>query len=95
MPPTFSCGQRSGRCQFSSGLITRAFFNRLETGVGLNVTTVVVLIGAYGLGRLVNMVVAMHNDVHFMFRLGALMRRNMFAGILSATGSSVRPEGCR
>ena len=68
------------------GLITRAFFNRLETGVGLNVTTVVVLIGAYGLGRLVNMVVAMHNDVHFMFRLGALMRRNMFAGILSLPG---------
>ena len=69
------------------GLITRAFFNRLETGVGLNITTLVVLMAAYGLGRIVVMVVGMHNDVHFMFRVGSLMRRNMFARILTLPGA--------
>lgn len=69
------------------GLITRAFFNRLETGVGLNIATLVVLMAAYGLGRVIVMVIAMHNDVHFMFRVGSLMRRNMFARILTLPGA--------
>ncbi len=74
------------------GLITRAFFNRLESGVGFNVTTLIAFIAAYGLGRLVIMVTAMHNDVHFMFRLGALMRRNMFARILARPGAQSGEE---
>jgi ATP-binding cassette subfamily B protein len=69
------------------GLITREFFDNLEGDIGFTITTLVVLMVAYGLGRIVVMVVAMHNDVHFMFRVGSLMRRNMFARILTLPGA--------
>jgi ATP-binding cassette subfamily B protein len=69
------------------GLITREFFNNLEGDIGFTITTLVVLTVAYGLGRITVMVLAMHNDVHFMFRVGSLMRRNMFARILTLPGA--------
>ncbi|MDH3538867.1 MAG: ABC transporter ATP-binding protein/permease [Acidimicrobiia bacterium] len=69
------------------GLITREFFDTLEGDIGFTITTLVVLMVAYGLGRIMLMVLAMHNDVHFMFRVGSLLRRNMFARILSLPGA--------
>ncbi|NNF88209.1 MAG: ABC transporter ATP-binding protein [Acidimicrobiia bacterium] len=69
------------------GLITREFFDNLEGEIGFSITTLVVLMSAYGLGRITVMVIAMHNDVHFMFRVGALQRRNMFARILTLPGA--------
>jgi ATP-binding cassette subfamily B protein len=69
------------------GLVTREFFDTLEGDIGFTITTLVVLMVAYGLGRITVMVVAMHNDVHFMFRVGSLMRRNMFARILTLPGA--------
>lgn len=69
------------------GLITREFFNNLEGEIGFTITTLVVLMVAYGLGRIAVMVLAMHNDVHFMFRVGSLQRRNMFARILMLPGA--------
>lgn len=69
------------------GLITREFFDNLEGDVGFTITTLVVLMVAYGLGRITVVVLAMHNDVHFMFRAGSLLRRNMFARILSLPGA--------
>lgn len=69
------------------GLITREFFDNLEGDIGFTVTTLVVLMIAYGLGRIIVVVLAMHNDVHFMFRAGSLLRRNMFARILSLPGA--------
>ncbi len=69
------------------GLITREFFDTLEEDIGLTITTLVVLMVAYGLGRIMVMVLAMHNDVHFMFRVGSLQRRNMFARILTLPGA--------
>lgn len=74
------------------GLLTREFFNTLEGDIGWSITTLVVLMAAYGLGRITVMVVAMHNDVHFMFRVGALMRRNMFARILQMPGAQAVDE---
>ncbi len=69
------------------GLVTREFFDTLEGDIGFTITTLVVLMVAYGLGRITVMVIAMHNDVHFMFRVGSLMRHNMFARILSLPGA--------
>jgi ATP-binding cassette subfamily B protein len=74
------------------GLITREFFDTLEGDVGFTVTSLVVMMAAYGLGRIATMVLGMHNDVHFMFRVGALLRRNMFARILSLPGAQAVDE---
>lgn len=74
------------------GLLTREFFDTLEGDIGFSVTTLVVLMAAYGLGRITVMVIAMHNDVNFMFRVGALMRRNMFARILTLPGAQAVDE---
>ena len=69
------------------GLITREFFDTLGGDIGFTVPTLVLMVAAYTLGRMAVMVLAMHNDVHFMFRVGALLRRNMFARILSLPGA--------
>ena len=58
-------------------LIVRAFFDSLELEKGTNAITFVVAIAAYGLGRIVIMVLGMHNDIHFEFRNASQLRRNM------------------
>ncbi len=68
-------------------LLAREFFETLEGKAGFTITTLVVAMLAYGLGRIVVMVIAMHNDVHFMFRVGSLLRRNMFGRVLSLPGA--------
>jgi ATP-binding cassette, subfamily B, bacterial len=74
------------------GLLTRAFFDRLETSAGLNVTTIVALLSAYSLGRITVMVVGMINDAHLSFRVGSLLRRNMLARIFQLPGSRAVQE---
>jgi ATP-binding cassette subfamily B protein len=74
------------------GLITREFFDSLEGDAGFTIPTLVALVVAYGLGRIAVVVLAMHNDVHFMFRVGALLRRNMFARILTLPGAQAVDE---
>ena len=58
-------------------LLTREFFNRLETDVGWNFDTLVVAILAYGVARICILLFGMFMDAHFMFRLGATMRTNL------------------
>ncbi len=60
-----------------AGLITAAFFDRLETGTGATVTTAVVLMLAYTAWRGAFVIVGMHTDGHFTFRTGALMQANL------------------
>ncbi len=71
-----------------AGLILQAFFDRLETGTGLNATTLVVLMLAYGAGRLAVMFGGMLNDGHFWFRSETLQRSNMFRAILRRPGAT-------
>ncbi len=71
-----------------AGLILQAFFDRLETGTGLNATTLVVLMLAYGAGRLAVMFGGMLNDGHFWFRSETLQRSNMFRAILRRPGAA-------
>jgi ATP-binding cassette subfamily B protein len=75
-------------------LITRQFFDRLtgDAQGGFTVPTLIALMAAYGLGRIVVMAVAMFNDVHFMFRAGALLRRNMLGRIFEMPGAQALAE---
>ncbi|MCB2225000.1 MAG: ABC transporter ATP-binding protein/permease [Actinobacteria bacterium] len=70
-------------------LITRAFFDEVsgEAAVGLTVPTLIALLVGYGFARLAVMFVAMWNDVHFMFRSGTLLRRNMLARVFEMPGA--------
>lgn len=69
-------------------LITKAFFDSLELGpAGSNVGTLIALMAAYGVARVTVMVLAMWNDVHFMYRTGSLMRRNMMERIYELPGA--------
>lgn len=74
------------------GLITREFFDSLTGQDTLSIGTLVALMAVYGLGRIVVMVLGMHTDIHFLFRTGALLRRNMFARILSLPGAAAIDE---
>ncbi len=60
-----------------AGLITAAYFDRLETGTGATVTTAVVLILAYTVWRVAFVIGGMHIDGHLVFRTGAVMQANM------------------
>ncbi len=60
-----------------AGLITAAYFDRLETGTGPTVTTVVALMLAYTAWRVAFILAGMHADGHFTFRTGAVMQANM------------------
>ena len=68
-------------------LITREFFDGLETGVGANVATVIAWLVAYGLGRIGVMVMGMINDVHFIVRSENYLRRNMLERIYELPGA--------
>ena len=68
-------------------LLTRAFFDRIDPAVantvGFTVPTLIALMLGYGLGRLAIMAIAMWNDVHFMFRTGTQLRRNMLSRVFA------------
>ncbi|NND01238.1 MAG: ABC transporter ATP-binding protein, partial [Acidimicrobiia bacterium] len=64
-----------------TALILRAFFDSLELETGTNPITFVALIFGYGLARVMIMVIAMHNDIHFEFRNASQLRRNMLERI--------------
>lgn len=70
-------------------LLTRAYFDRIsgEGAVGLNVSTLIALMAAYGIARLAVMALGMWTDIHFMFRNGALLRRNMLSRIFEMPGA--------
>ena len=72
-------------------LLTQAFFDRVDPGVqntvGFTVPTLIALMVGYGLARLVVMAVGMWNDVHFMFRTGTQLRRNMLARVFELPGA--------
>ncbi len=70
------------------GLLTRRYFDSLEAGtVGANVMTIIVAFLAYGVGRLVMMVLGMWNDAHLGFRLESLLRRNMIERMYALPGA--------
>lgn len=75
-----------------TALIAQQFFSRLETGAGFTVPTLIAFFLGYGVARIIVMMLAMYNDAHFMFRMGATLRRNMFDRILSLPGAEAVQE---
>ena len=70
------------------GLITKEFFDRLDMDpAGLNVGTLIAILGVYGVTRLVVVFTGMVNDINFIFRTGSLMRRNMLERVYSLPGA--------
>ena len=76
------------------GLISKEFFDGLtgEESVSFGVNTLIAFVGAYGLGRMALVAVAMLNDVNFRFRIGSLLRRNMIGRILALPGARAVPD---
>ncbi len=70
-------------------LITRAFFDRIsgEAEAGFTVPTLIALMLGYGVARLAVMLLGMWTDVHFMFRTGTQLRRNMLARVFEMPGA--------
>jgi len=68
-------------------LITQRFFDGLDTDAGFNPSTLIAALLAYGAARLAVMFTAMWNDVHFMFRIGSTLRRNMLERIFELPGA--------
>lgn len=75
-------------------LITQAFFDRItgEATAGYTVTTLAVLMAAYGIGRISIMVLAMWNDQLLSFRISTLLRRNMLERIFHRPGAQAIEE---
>jgi len=75
-------------------LITRAFFDRItgEDTTGFTVATLVAIMIAYGFGRIMIMVLMMWNDIHLVFRISTLMRRNMLERIFELPGAQSTKE---
>jgi len=67
--------------------IMRAFFNGLEATAGFNVTTIIAALAAYGILRLTAMAIGMWTDIHFMYRTGSLLRRNMLERVYEMPGA--------
>ena len=76
------------------GLISKEFFDGLtgEESVSFGVNTLIAFMGAYGLGRVAVVAVAMLSDVNFRFRTSSLLRRNMIGRILALPGARAVPD---
>jgi ATP-binding cassette subfamily B protein len=68
-------------------LIMRAYFNGLEDDAGFNVTTIIIALIAYGVARITVMAIGMWTDVHFTYRTGSLLRRNMLERVYEMPGA--------
>ncbi|QYR21588.1 ABC transporter ATP-binding protein/permease [Paenibacillus sp. sptzw28] len=75
------------------GLITKEFFDSLTGNSALNLTTwgiVSLLLGA-ALARMMLIVVGFITDVHFRFRMGMMLRRNLLEHVLKQPGARAIP----
>lgn len=75
------------------GLITKAFFDTLTGNATLKFGVwglIALLIGA-ALGRILLIVIGFITDVHFRFRMGMLLRRNLLEHVLKQPGARAIP----
>ena len=75
-------------------VITRIFFDSV-TGDTTNappIATLVAITLAYAIGRISFVIFGMWNDVHLMFRVGTLLRRNMLERIFELPGAQSMKE---
>ncbi len=75
------------------GLLTKWFFDNLtgDAPAGLDVPTLIALLLGYAVFRVVNIFVAIWNDVNFRFRMASRLRINMMSRILELPGATAVP----
>ncbi len=75
------------------GLITKQFFDALsgQSAYPFGVFTLIVFLIAAAIARMIFIVAGAVTDVHFRFRAGALLRRNMLEHILKEPGARAIP----
>ncbi|MDD9270405.1 ABC transporter ATP-binding protein [Paenibacillus sp. GCM10023248] len=75
------------------GLITKEFFDTLsgESKLGYGVWGLIALLMAAAIGRIMLIVVGFITDVHFRFRMGMLLRRNLLEHVLKQPGAQAIP----
>lgn len=75
------------------GLITKQFFDSLSVNstLGYGVWGLIALLIAAALGRICLIVIGFITDVHFRFRMGMLLRRNLLEHVLKQPGAQAIP----
>jgi len=75
-------------------VITRTFFDSItgETTDAPSITVLVAITVAYAIGRITFVIVGMRNDVHLMFRVSTLLRRNILERIFELPGAQSMKE---
>lgn len=75
------------------GLITKEFFDTLTgaSALGYGVWGLIALLMAAAVGRIMLIVVGFITDVHFRFRMGMLLRRNLLEHVLKQPGAQAIP----
>ncbi|BFT72174.1 ABC transporter ATP-binding protein [Paenibacillus sp. P36] len=75
------------------GLITKQFFDSLtgNSMLGYGVWGLIALLIAAALGRICLIIIGFITDVHFRFRMGMLLRRNLLEHVLKQPGAQAIP----
>ncbi|WNR46761.1 ABC transporter ATP-binding protein [Paenibacillus roseipurpureus] len=75
------------------GLVTKQFFDTLtgHAALGFTVWGLIALLMAAALGRIGLIVLGFITDVHFRFRMGMLLRRNLLEHVLKQPGAQAIP----
>lgn len=75
------------------GLITKQFFDSLtgNSSLGYGVWGLIALLIAAALGRICLIIIGFITDVHFRFRMGMLLRRNLLEHVLKQPGAQAIP----
>ena len=75
-------------------LVTREFFNMVteDAPVRFGFWTIIALIAASGLGRIMGHLVLVLSNIPFMFSVAALLQKNMFSHILKRPGARAIPN---
>ncbi|MDU0200709.1 ABC transporter ATP-binding protein [Paenibacillus sp. MAH-36] len=75
------------------GLITKQFFDSLtgKSMLGYGVWGLIALLIAAALGRICLIIIGFITDVHFRFRMGMLLRRNLLEHVLKQPGAQAIP----
>jgi len=75
------------------GLVTKEFFDSLtgNAKLGYGVWGIIALLMAATLGRIVLIIIGFITDVHFRFRMGMLLRRNLLEHVLKQPGARAIP----
>jgi ATP-binding cassette subfamily B protein len=79
--------------ELGAGYVAKLFFDLItgDAAAGLNLTSVIVLVVAAGLTRIVSILVGALIDIRHRFSIEVLLRRNLLAGVFAKPGARALP----